>query len=40
MLKFEGCSRLKQISIIAGTAQIQKTVLLGMTRILKKVVEI
>ena len=40
MLKFEGCSRLKQISIIAGTAQIQKTILLGMARILRKALEI
>ena len=28
-------NRLKQIGITAGTAQVQKTVLLGTTRILK-----
>ena len=33
-------SRLKQIGITAGTAQIQRTVLLGTTRILTKVLEI
>ena len=33
-------NRLKQIGITAGTAQVQKTVLLGMARILRKVVEI
>ena len=33
-------NRLKQIGITAGTAQVQKTVLLGMCRILRKVVEI
>ena len=33
-------NRLKQISITAGTAQVQKTVLLGMARILRKVLEI
>ena len=33
-------STLKEISITAGTAQIQKTVLLGMARILRKVLEI
>ena len=32
-------NRLKQIGIIAGTAQVQKTVLLGMARILRKVLE-
>ena len=32
--------RLKQIGITAGTAQVQKTVLLGMARILRKVLEI
>ena len=30
-------NRLKQIGITAGTAQVQKTVLLGTVRILKKV---
>ena len=33
-------NRLKQIGITAGTAQVQKTVLLGTTRILRKVLEI
>ena len=33
-------NRLKQISITAGTAQVQKTVLLGMARILRKLLEI
>ena len=33
-------NRLKQIGITAGTAQVQKTVLLGITRILRKVLEI
>ena len=33
-------NRLKQIGITAGTAQVQKTVLLGMVRILRKVFEI
>ena len=33
-------NRLKQIGITAGTAQFQKTVLLGMARILRKVLEI
>ena len=33
-------NRLKQIGITAGTGQVQKTVLLGMARILKKVLEI
>ena len=33
-------NRLKQIGIAVGTAQIQKTVLLGTTRILRKVLEI
>ena len=32
--------RLKQIGIIAGTAQVQKKVLLGTARILRKVLEI
>ena len=32
--------RLKQIGITVGTAQVQKTVLLGTARILKKVLEI
>ena len=32
--------RLKQIGITVGTAQVQKTVLLGTTRILRKVLEI
>ena len=34
------CNRLKQIGITAGTAQVQKTLLLGMARILRKVLEI
>ena len=33
-------NRLKQIGITVGTAQIQKTVLLGMAKILRKVLEI
>ena len=33
-------NRLKQICIAVGTAQVQKTVLLGMARILRKVLEI
>ena len=33
-------STLKQIGITAGTAQVQKTVLLGTARILRKVLEI
>ena len=33
-------NRLKQIAITAGTAQVQKTVLLGTARILRKVLEI
>ena len=33
-------NRLKKIGIKVGTAQIQKTVLLGTTRILRKVLEI
>ena len=33
-------SRLKQIGITLGTAQVQKTVLLGEARILRKVLEI
>ena len=33
-------SRLKQIDITVGTAQVQKRVLLGMARILRKVLEI
>ena len=33
-------NRLKEIGITAGTAQVQKTVLLGTTRILRKVLEI
>ena len=33
-------NRFKQIVITAGTAQVQKTVLLGMARILAKVLEI
>ena len=33
-------NRLKQISITAGTAQVHKTVLLGMARILRKLLEI
>ena len=34
------CERLKQIDITAGIAQVQKTVLLGMARILRRVLEI
>ena len=34
------CNRLKQIGITVGTAQVQKTVLLGTARILRKVLEI
>ena len=33
-------NRLKQIGITAGTPQVQKTVLLGTARILRKVLEI
>ena len=33
-------NKLKQIGITAGTAQVQKTVLLGTTRTLRKVLEI
>ena len=33
-------NRLKQIGIAVGTAQVQKTVLLGTVRILRKVLEI
>ena len=33
-------NRLKHIGITAGTAQVQKTVLLGMARILRKALEI
>ena len=33
-------NRLKQIGITAGTAQVQKTVLLGTARILRKILEI
>ena len=33
-------NRLKQIGITVGTAQVQKIVLLGMARILRKVLEI
>ena len=33
-------NRLKQIGITTGTSQVQKTVLLGMARILRKVREI
>ena len=33
-------NRLKQVGNTAGRAQVQKTVLLGMTRILRKVLEI
>ena len=33
-------NRLKQIGITVRTAQVQKTVLLGMARILRKVLEI
>ena len=34
------CNRLKQIGITVGTVQVQKTVLLGTARILRKVLEI
>ena len=33
-------NRLKQIGIAAGTAYVQKTVLLGTARILRKVLEV
>ena len=33
-------NRLKQIGITAGTEQVQKTILLGTARILRKVLEI
>ena len=33
-------NRLKQIGITVGTAQVQKTVLLGMARIFGKILEI
>ena len=33
-------NRLKQIGITAGAAQVQKTVLLGMARILRKLLKI
>ena len=33
-------NRLKQIGITAGTAQVQKTVLPGTTRMLRKILEI
>ena len=33
-------NRVKQIGITAGTTQVQKTVLLGKSRILRKVLEI
>ena len=33
-------NRLKQIGITVGTAQVQRAVLLGTTRILRKVLEI
>ena len=33
-------NRLKQIGITVGTAQVQKTVLIGMARILRKVIKI
>ena len=33
-------NRLKQVGITAGTAQVQKTVLLGTARILRKVFQI
>ena len=33
-------NRLKQIGVTAGTAQVQKRVLLGTARILRKVLEI
>ena len=33
-------NRLKQIGITAGTAQVQKTVLFGTPRLLRKVLEI
>ena len=34
------CNRLKHIYIAAGTAQVEKTVLLGTARLLRKVLEI
>ena len=34
------CNRLKHIRITAGTAEVQKTVLLGTARILRKVLKI
>ena len=33
-------NQLKQISVTAGTAQVEKTVLLGTARILRKVLKI
>ena len=33
-------NRLKQVGIAVGTAQVQKTVLLGTARILRKILEI
>ena len=33
-------NRLKQIGLTAGTAQVQKSVLLGTARMLRKVLEI
>ena len=33
-------NRLKEIGVTVGTAQVQKTVLLGTARILRKVLEI
>ena len=33
-------NRLKQIGITAGTAQVQKTILVGTAKILRKVLEI
>ena len=38
--KIRIANRLKQTGITVGTAQVQKTVLLGTTRILRKVLEI
>ena len=40
MLYLKFGNRLKQIGITAGTAKVQKTVLLGTARILSKVLEI
>ena len=40
LLEMKINNRIKQIGITAGTAQVQKTVLLGTIRILRKVFEI